>query len=74
MDTFPCHGWLHITTSGLLPESHILVKVTHKLAHTPYWWRDIPEDVRNLIKQSGDLQSDKVSFDLILISDSLVAN
>ncbi|KAF5330152.1 hypothetical protein D9611_010589 [Ephemerocybe angulata] len=49
MDTFPCHGWLHITLSTILP--YALIKINHDMAHTPYWWRDIPEDVRNMVKE-----------------------
>ncbi|KAH6909721.1 hypothetical protein BKA70DRAFT_1101920 [Coprinopsis sp. MPI-PUGE-AT-0042] len=50
MDTYACHGWMHITVSSALP--YLLVKVNHDVKHTPYWNHDIPDDVKDLIKNN----------------------
>ncbi|KAH6871452.1 hypothetical protein BKA70DRAFT_1130968, partial [Coprinopsis sp. MPI-PUGE-AT-0042] len=53
MDVFPCHGWLHVTISEAAGLA--LVKLNHDVHHTAYWWKTIPDNVQDLIKQCLDV-------------------
>jgi hypothetical protein len=50
MDTFTCHGWLHITLSEL--DNVAYVKIDHRDDHIPYVPIDIPDDVKELINNN----------------------
>lgn len=47
MDTFKCHGWLHITLSKVNNVANI--KIDHHDDHIPYVPIDIPEGIKELI-------------------------
>jgi hypothetical protein len=50
MDTFKCHGWLHITLSEL--DDLAYIKIDHKDHHVPYVPIDVPEDIKELISKN----------------------
>ena len=50
MDTFKCHGWLHIMLLEL--DNVAYIKIDHRDDHIPYVPIDIPEDVMELIDKN----------------------
>ncbi|EJD54251.1 hypothetical protein AURDEDRAFT_156030 [Auricularia subglabra TFB-10046 SS5] len=53
LDTFDCHGWLHISVSDA--SDVVFVKLSHKKDHVHYSCIDIPPDVLDLVANGGDL-------------------
>jgi hypothetical protein len=65
MDTFKCHGWLHITLSEL--DNIAYVKIDHGDGHVPYVPIDIPEDVKELITNNPKWTPTQVGSDPSLL-------
>ncbi|KAF8879441.1 hypothetical protein CPB84DRAFT_1631293, partial [Gymnopilus junonius] len=58
MESFQCHGWLHITA---WPESNIvLAKLSHEEDHVDYWSVDLPSEVKEMVKNHPDLNATQV--------------
>ncbi|KAJ7656862.1 hypothetical protein DFH06DRAFT_991429, partial [Mycena polygramma] len=53
MDTFQCHGWLHITVND--SDSIAFVKISHADDHVPYWCIDVPADVVEFVRANPKL-------------------
>ncbi|KAJ7321023.1 hypothetical protein DFH08DRAFT_970322 [Mycena albidolilacea] len=47
MDSFDCHGWLHITLHN--SDNIVLVKISHRDDHIPYWCIDVPAHVTEFL-------------------------
>ncbi|KAJ7920115.1 hypothetical protein B0H13DRAFT_1605671 [Mycena leptocephala] len=62
MDTFKCHGWLHITVNDW--NSIAFVKIIHRDDHIPYWSIDVPTDVVEFVRQNTKLTPAQVCFSL----------
>lgn len=55
MQTYSCNGWLNITVNSS-KNSEALISLVHKDDHPPYWCIDIPDTVKELIRE-GSLMS-----------------
>ncbi|KAJ7348505.1 hypothetical protein DFH08DRAFT_698475 [Mycena albidolilacea] len=58
MDSFDCHGWLHITLDN--SDNIVLVKISHRDDHIPYWCIDVPAHVTEFVRQNPKLTPDQV--------------
>ncbi|KAJ6551889.1 hypothetical protein B0H19DRAFT_1073515 [Mycena capillaripes] len=50
MDTFKCHGWLHITVGD--SNAIAFVKISRLDDHIPYWSIDVPTDVMEYVRNN----------------------
>jgi hypothetical protein len=63
MDAFACDGWLHITL--FVGSTEVFVKLKHKDDHAPYWSIEVPEDVKEYVKDNPKLKTAAVSHGLV---------
>ncbi|KAJ7679519.1 hypothetical protein DFH06DRAFT_974484, partial [Mycena polygramma] len=64
MDTFQCHGWLHITVND--SDSIAFVKISHADDHVPYWCIDVPADVMEFVRANPKLTPTQVAFNYLV--------
>lgn len=59
METFKCHGWLHITVND--SDAIGFIKISHLDDHIPYWSIDVPPDVVEFVQKNPKLTPVQVS-------------
>lgn len=65
MESFHCKGLLVITPDA--ERNILIIKVTHRKDHVPYWSIDIPKDVKALVEKNRDMKTAEVSINLLVI-------
>lgn len=58
MDTFDCHGWIHITLCE--GGDTALIRFKHEDDHVPYWNIDVPPEVQDYVRKNTQLTPTQV--------------
>ncbi|KAJ7310682.1 hypothetical protein DFH08DRAFT_624653, partial [Mycena albidolilacea] len=58
MGSFDCDGWLHITLDN--SDNIVLVKISHRDDHIPYWCINVPAHVTEFVRQNPKLTPDQL--------------
>ncbi|KAF9474402.1 hypothetical protein BDN70DRAFT_767677, partial [Pholiota conissans] len=66
MSSFHCNGWLNIKVWDDSLDT-VLVKLTHKSDHIPYWKIDVPDNIKSLVYEKIELTPTQIWDEILKV-------